>query len=167
MLEDRAGKLADVLEIERELARVREEIESMEGATAVLKGSNESRDDYDLVPRRERVCTAQAADICFSRCDVVERVHHVASESRRRSIAWSDRNHSMARCVGHSTLDHSGTLETMASKTSATCGKLNLNLVERSPRCTRRSPSSIWHPMRLLGCRVFVYRKMAIVDFQV
>ncbi|QEG39467.1 DUF4349 domain-containing protein [Roseimaritima ulvae] len=37
LLEDRSGKLADVLEIERELARVREEIERMEGRLRVLK----------------------------------------------------------------------------------------------------------------------------------
>ena len=36
MLEDRTGKLSDVLEIERELARVREEIERMEGHLRVL-----------------------------------------------------------------------------------------------------------------------------------
>lgn len=37
MLEERAGKLSDVLEIERELARVREEIERMEGRLRFLK----------------------------------------------------------------------------------------------------------------------------------
>ena len=37
MLEERTGKLADVLEIERELARVREEIETMEGRLRFLK----------------------------------------------------------------------------------------------------------------------------------
>lgn len=36
MLEDRTGKLSDVLEIERELARVREEIERMEGHLRIL-----------------------------------------------------------------------------------------------------------------------------------
>jgi hypothetical protein len=36
MLEERAGKLADALEIERELARVREEIEHMEGRLRFL-----------------------------------------------------------------------------------------------------------------------------------
>ncbi|GAA4453392.1 DUF4349 domain-containing protein [Novipirellula rosea] len=36
MLEERTGKLSDVLEIERELARVREEIERMEGRLRVL-----------------------------------------------------------------------------------------------------------------------------------
>ncbi len=36
MLEDRTGKLSDVLEIERELARVREEIERREGQLRVL-----------------------------------------------------------------------------------------------------------------------------------
>ncbi len=37
MLEERTGKLSDILEIERELARVREEIESMEGRLRFLK----------------------------------------------------------------------------------------------------------------------------------
>lgn len=37
LLEERSGKLADVLEIERELARVREEIERMEGRLRVLQ----------------------------------------------------------------------------------------------------------------------------------
>lgn len=37
MLEERTGKLSDVLEIERELARVREEIERMEGRLRYLK----------------------------------------------------------------------------------------------------------------------------------
>ena len=37
MLEERAGKLSDVLEIERELSRVREEIERMEGRIRFLK----------------------------------------------------------------------------------------------------------------------------------
>ncbi|MEP3901539.1 DUF4349 domain-containing protein [Rhodopirellula bahusiensis] len=36
MLEERTGKLSDVLEIERELSRVREEIERMEGRLRVL-----------------------------------------------------------------------------------------------------------------------------------
>ena len=37
MLDERSGKLADVLEIERELSRVREEIERMEGRIRLLK----------------------------------------------------------------------------------------------------------------------------------
>ena len=37
MLEERTGKLSDVLEIERELSRVREEIERMEGRLRFLK----------------------------------------------------------------------------------------------------------------------------------
>lgn len=37
MLQERSGKLADVLEIERELSRVREEIERMEGRIRYLK----------------------------------------------------------------------------------------------------------------------------------
>ncbi len=37
MLEERSGKLSDVLEIERELSRVREEIERMEGRLRFLK----------------------------------------------------------------------------------------------------------------------------------
>lgn len=36
MLEDRAGKLSEVMEIERELSRIREEIERMEGRMRVL-----------------------------------------------------------------------------------------------------------------------------------
>lgn len=57
MLEDRAGKLADVLEIEKELARVREDIERMEGRLRYLADRSslatitiECREEQKYVP---------------------------------------------------------------------------------------------------------------------
>ncbi|MEL6106458.1 MAG: DUF4349 domain-containing protein [Planctomycetota bacterium] len=57
MLDQRAGKLAEVLEIERELARVREEIETMEGRMRYLRDQTtlttvtiECREQKEYVP---------------------------------------------------------------------------------------------------------------------
>lgn len=57
MLEERTGKLSDVLEIERELSRVREEIERMEGRLRVLSDRSalatitiQCREEKEYVP---------------------------------------------------------------------------------------------------------------------
>lgn len=57
MLEERPGKLADVLEIERELSRIREELERMEGRLRYLKDRTSlatvtinSREESEYVP---------------------------------------------------------------------------------------------------------------------
>ncbi len=42
LLDDRTGKLADVLEVERELSRVREETERMQGRMRVLAESDDA-----------------------------------------------------------------------------------------------------------------------------
>lgn len=68
MLEERSGKLADVLEIERELARVREEIERMQGQLRVLTDQTslatitiDVREDARYIPAADAGLTAKLA----------------------------------------------------------------------------------------------------------
>lgn len=66
MLEERAGKLADVLEIERELSRVREEIERMEGRLRYLSDRT-SLATVTINCREEQEYTPAAAPTFASR----------------------------------------------------------------------------------------------------
>jgi hypothetical protein len=60
MLEERTGKLSDVLEIERELARVRDEIERMQGRLRVLRDQS-SLATITLQVREEKAYIPSAA----------------------------------------------------------------------------------------------------------
>lgn len=66
MLDERTGKLADVLEIERELARVREEVERMEGRIRYLKDRT-SLATVTIRCREEQEYTPAAAPTLASR----------------------------------------------------------------------------------------------------
>ncbi|WP_413432532.1 DUF4349 domain-containing protein [Crateriforma spongiae] len=66
LLEERSGKLSDVLEIERELARVREEIERMQGRLRVL-ADRTTLATVTIQCREERKYTPPAAPTFTSR----------------------------------------------------------------------------------------------------
>lgn len=66
MLEERTGKLSDVLDIERELARVREEIERMEGRIRFLKDRT-SLATITITCREEKEYTPPAPPSLLSR----------------------------------------------------------------------------------------------------
>ena len=76
MLEERTGKLADVLEIERELSRVREEIEVMEGRLRYL-ADRTSLATVTIKCREEKEYVPEAAPTFDSRI----------SEAWRQSLA--------------------------------------------------------------------------------
>ena len=66
MLDERTGKLSDVLEIERELARIREEVERMEGRLRYLKDRT-SLATITITCREEKEYTPPEAPTLLSR----------------------------------------------------------------------------------------------------
>ena len=60
LLKDSTGKIKDVIEVERELARVRGEIEQMEGRLRLPDEPHRFYDGFDLGPRRRKLRAAAA-----------------------------------------------------------------------------------------------------------
>ena len=68
LLEERSGKISDIIEVERELARVREEVERMEGRlrylhnrTSLTTVTIKAREERDYVPAQAPSFTARVA----------------------------------------------------------------------------------------------------------
>ena len=80
MLEERTGKLADVLEIERELARVRDEIERMQGRMRVLTDQSslatitiQVREEQEYVPKTAPTLSSRLGSTWASSLEILRR----------------------------------------------------------------------------------------------